>query len=102
MAKILDSGIIQATGRRKTSVAQVRLNLKGEGKIIVNSKPLDQFFHGMGKHQDSVRAPLKVAEIDGKCDAWVKVSGGGVTGQAGGHVQVAMSKAKMIAFPSEV
>jgi small subunit ribosomal protein S9 len=73
---------IIATGRRKTSVAQVRYFAPGEGKIVINSKPIDQFFGGLDRHKNSVTAPLRVAEVEGKCDLTIKVVGGGVTGQA--------------------
>jgi len=73
---------IVATGRRKTSVAQVRFLKDGEGKIIINAKPVEQFFNGLDRLQNSVRAPLRLAELEGKCDLFIKVTGGGVTGQA--------------------
>ena len=73
---------ILATGRRKTSVAQVRYFPQGEGKITINSKPIASFFGGLNRHQSAVTAPLRLAEVEGKCDLFIKVTGGGVTGQA--------------------
>lgn len=80
MAEPASSHPIRATGRRKTSVAQVRLFPEGQGVILINAKTLDQFFGGLGRHKSAVLAPLKEAE--GKCDVYVKVTGGGATGQA--------------------
>lgn len=83
MAKTNALETILATGRRKTSVAQVRLVTKGQGQILVNSKPLDQFFGGHERHRNDVMRPLKAIEGTGSYDIHVKVTGGGVTGQAG-------------------
>jgi small subunit ribosomal protein S9 len=77
-----DTAPILATGRRKTSVAQVRFFQPGEGKITINGKTLDDFFGGLDRHKNSVLAPLKLAEYEGKCDLSIKTTGGGVTGQA--------------------
>lgn len=83
MAKNIDTEDILATGRRKTSVAQVRLNQKGEGKILINSKTPEQFFGGHERHKLHAISPLKVTEGASAYDVSVKVIGGGVTGQAG-------------------
>jgi small subunit ribosomal protein S9 len=69
------------TGRRKTSVARVRLK-PGEGKFEVNKKPLDKYFSEDRDRNDAV-APLRATETFGKVDVFVNVSGGGITGQAG-------------------
>ena len=69
------------TGRRKTSVARVRL-VPGEGNIIVNGRPLDQYF-GLKTLELIVKQPLDVTETVGKYDVLAKVEGGGPTGQAG-------------------
>ena len=71
---------ISATGRRKTSIAQVRLS-PGEGKVTVNGKPVDQYFQGHERHREEALSPLKTEETK-NFDAWVKVEGGGITGQA--------------------
>lgn len=74
--------ILWATGRRKTSVAQVRLIPNGEGKIVVNKKPIEDFFGGNHRQIHSVRMPFVKAEEKGKgFDVQVKVAGGGTTGQ---------------------
>jgi small subunit ribosomal protein S9 len=69
------------TGRRKTSVARVRL-VAGEGNIVVNGRPLDQYF-GLKTLELIVKQPLNVADVLGKYDVIAKVEGGGPTGQAG-------------------
>lgn len=69
------------TGRRKTSVARVRL-VPGEGKIIVNQRPLDEYF-GLKTLELIVTQPLNVTDTVGKYDVLAKVEGGGVSGQAG-------------------
>lgn len=69
------------TGRRKTSTARVYLR-PGSGQIVVNERPLDQFF-GRETARMIVRQPLKVADLEEKFDVTVSVKGGGTTGQAG-------------------
>lgn len=69
------------TGRRKTSTARVRL-LPGDGKIVVNDKPLAQYF-GRDVLEEVVKQPLKATETLGQFDVVVKVEGGGTSGQAG-------------------
>jgi small subunit ribosomal protein S9 len=69
------------TGRRKTSAARVYIT-PGNGDIVVNGRPLDQFF-GRETARMIVRQPLVVAEAEGRFDVTVTVRGGGTTGQAG-------------------
>ncbi|MGH8216314.1 MAG: 30S ribosomal protein S9 [Rhodanobacteraceae bacterium] len=69
------------TGRRKTSAARVFLN-KGSGQIVVNGRPLDEFF-GRETSRMIVRQPLELTQMDDKFDIQVNVAGGGITGQAG-------------------
>jgi len=71
----------QATGRRKSSVARVRL-LPGTGKITVNKKDLEEYF-GMELVKAEVRRPFEVTGTAGKYDVIATVNGGGFTGQAG-------------------
>lgn len=73
--------LIWSTGRRKTSIAQVRLLPQGGGKVIVNGRPLDEYFRGRDRYCNEVLSPLKLDGVPGY-DAFIKVSGGGVTGQA--------------------
>ncbi len=70
-----------ATGRRKSSSARVYLNY-GNGNITINGRPLDVFF-GRQTTRMIVRQPLDVVEMNDKFDVNVKVSGGGISGQAG-------------------
>lgn len=70
-----------ATGRRKSSVARVRL-IPGTGIITVNKKPLDEYF-GMEIVRREVRRPFEIAGCEGKFDVVATVNGGGFTGQAG-------------------
>ncbi|MEM1436110.1 MAG: 30S ribosomal protein S9 [Pseudomonadota bacterium] len=69
------------TGRRKTSAARVYLT-PGTGRILVNRKPLDEYF-GRETARMVVRQPLAVAEMLDRLDVKVSVSGGGGSGQAG-------------------
>lgn len=69
------------TGRRKTSVARVRM-LPGEGNILVNGRPLDEYF-GRKTLELIIKQPLNVTDTIGKYDIVAKVEGGGPTGQAG-------------------
>jgi small subunit ribosomal protein S9 len=69
------------TGRRKSSTARVFLR-KGEGRITVNDRPLDEFF-GRETARMIVRQPLELTQSSDKFDIMVTVEGGGTTGQAG-------------------
>lgn len=77
-------GVAMGTGRRKTAVARVRLS-KGNGKITINGRALDEFFC-VGRDQSLVVAPLRATKTEGQVDVWVRVQGGGTTGQAGAVV----------------
>ena len=69
------------TGRRKNSVARVRV-YSGTGKIIINDRDIDDYF-GLDTLKLIVRQPLVLTETDEKFDVVCRVAGGGVTGQAG-------------------
>ncbi|SEP25759.1 MULTISPECIES: 30S ribosomal protein S9 [Propionispora] len=69
------------TGRRKTSVARVRL-VPGEGNVIINGRPLVEYF-GLKTLELIVKQPLNLTETIGKYDVLAKVEGGGPSGQAG-------------------
>lgn len=73
---------IWATGRRKTSVAQVRILPKGQGNITVNRKPVEEYFKGLPHQVRDVKAPVELVEAKAH-DFIVKVVGGGISGQAG-------------------
>ncbi len=70
------------TGRRKTSVARVRLYPGGTGKITINDRDIDEYF-GLETLKLIVRQPLTVTNTLGAYDIVANVVGGGVTGQAG-------------------
>ena len=70
-----------ATGRRKSSVARVRL-IPGKGEITINGRPMDAYF-GMELLRQEVRRPLVVTDTGDKFDVVARVAGGGSTGQAG-------------------
>ena len=72
----------QKTGRRKTSVAQVRLTPGGGGAIIINGTPYEEMFT-RPVHREAVTKPLILAEALGKYNVVVKVAGGGISGQSG-------------------
>ncbi len=69
------------TGRRKNSIARVRL-VPGDGKIIINGKTLDEYF-GLDTLKVIVRQPLNVTNTLDKFDVIASVEGGGFSGQAG-------------------
>jgi small subunit ribosomal protein S9 len=73
---------IWATGRRKTSVAQVRLIPQGEGKVMINAKTADDYFRGQEHRLRNVLAPIGLVEEAKKFDYALKIVGGGMTGQA--------------------
>lgn len=74
--------IYWATGRRKSSVARVRLVANGSGKIVINDKNIDEYF-GLETLKLIVRQPLALTNTAEKYDIIVNVYGGGLTGQAG-------------------
>jgi len=71
----------RGTGRRKTSVAQVRL-IPGEGKVLINKRPLTEYF-GKKTLEMVVKQPLVLTKTEGRYDIMATVKGGGITGQAG-------------------
>ncbi len=74
-------GTAWGTGRRKTSVARVRVK-PGTGKFIVNERPMEEYFC-VERDRSDVLAPLRITERLGQVDIAVNVEGGGPTGQAG-------------------
>jgi small subunit ribosomal protein S9 len=69
------------TGRRKSSIARIRL-LPGNGIITINKRDIDDYF-GLDTLKVIVRQPLEALSLTGKFDVIAAVQGGGVTGQAG-------------------
>ena len=80
-AKVKAKDIFVATGRRKTSVARVRLT-EGTGEITVNGREFTDY-HCTDYLQNLASAPLSVVEKKDKVDVVIKVTGGGAVGQAG-------------------
>lgn len=76
-----DSVQYYGTGRRKSSVARVRL-VPGTGKITINKRDIDDYF-GLETLKVVVRQPLDATKTLGKFDVLINVNGGGFTGQAG-------------------
>ena len=70
------------TGRRKSSVARVRVYENGTGAITINGRDIDDYF-GLDTLKLVVNQPLVAADLVGKVDLVVTVTGGGVSGQAG-------------------
>ncbi|MBQ2445740.1 MAG: 30S ribosomal protein S9 [Oscillospiraceae bacterium] len=70
------------TGRRKSSIARVRVYENGTGSIIINGRDIDNYF-GLDTLKLIVRQPLVSTDTIGKVDIICTVKGGGVTGQAG-------------------
>ena len=73
--------IFQGTGRRKSSVARVYLSL-GDGSITVNRRSLDEYF-GRETARMIVRQPLELVDMNNKVNLYIRVNGGGNSGQAG-------------------
>ncbi|MBI4497253.1 MAG: 30S ribosomal protein S9 [Chloroflexi bacterium] len=77
-----DALYFYGVGRRKTAVARVRLIPGGNGAIVINGKPHQEFFT-RPLHQGIISQPLRVTENLGKFNVVAKVEGGGMTGWAG-------------------
>ena len=92
MAKVF----INATGRRKTSIARVYLQ-KGKGKITINKKDFQEYFPTVPL-QNKVKKPLEVVEAVSKYDLTVNVKGGGITGQAEATM-LAIAKVLIVEIP---
>jgi len=69
------------TGRRKTAVARVRIRA-GESKVLVNERTMDDYFPRSQWRIHALEA-LKIANVEGKIDVFVRAHGGGLTGQSG-------------------
>ncbi len=70
---------IWGTGRRKTSVARVRIK-PGKGQFVINKKNAEEYFPG---EDMQIRMPMEVTKTAGKFDVFVTLNGGGVRGQVG-------------------
>ena len=85
------------TGRRKSSVARVRVYENGTGSIIINGRDIDDYF-GLETLKLIVRQPLVASDMLGKVDVVVTVAGGGVSGQAGA-IRHGISRALVLLNP---
>lgn len=82
--KIDKQGVAIGTGRRKTAVARVRIT-EGAGSLSINGRRLDDYFR-LERDRQAIEAPLRATDYYGKVDVWVRVDGGGTTGQTGAIV----------------
>ncbi|MFZ5917207.1 MAG: 30S ribosomal protein S9 [Chloroflexota bacterium] len=87
----------EGVGRRKTSTARVRIFPNGNGTIVVNDKPVDEYF-GRGWDVLHLSRPLEVAQLTDKFNVSVIVSGGGMSGQSGA-IQMGIARALLKANP---
>ena len=92
----MSTSYIYGTGRRKTSVARVRL-LPGDGGIVVNGKDVADYF-GATAAASSLRLPFRVTETEGRYSASILVAGGGFSGQAGA-IRHGIARALLSAHP---
>lgn len=69
------------TGRRKSAVARVRL-VPGEGQLVINGKPGDQYLQFNAEYLAAAKAPLETLGLENEYDILVNAHGGGLTGQA--------------------
>lgn len=75
------AGFVWGVGRRKTSVARVRIR-KGTGKVEINGRAVKDYFPTV-RQQIAVFGPLKHIGVEAKYDVFANIRGGGLTGQAG-------------------
>jgi small subunit ribosomal protein S9 len=92
----MSTSYIYGTGRRKTSIARVRL-LPGDGSMVVNGKDAEEYF-GNGPQLNALRMPFRVTETEGRYSASVLVAGGGFAGQAGA-IRHGIARALVRALP---
>ncbi len=76
-----ETSVFCATGRRKSSIARVRI-MSGKGNLTINGKTIDEYLPSEIL-KNVVKQPLQVTGTEGKFDVVVKVEGGGLSGQAG-------------------
>jgi small subunit ribosomal protein S9 len=88
----------EGVGRRKTSTARVRLYVGGTGSIVVNDKPAEAYFT-RERDAKQMREPLSATGAEGRYNITIKVSGGGITGQADA-VRMGMARALSKVDPS--
>ena len=87
------------TGRRKTSVARVRI-AEGSGKLLINGRELNEFFTE-DKDRAAIIGPLDLTDMRNKLDVYITINGGGITGQGGAACQgIARALKSMFGLPS--
>jgi small subunit ribosomal protein S9 len=72
----------RATGKRKTSIARVIVNRGGDGSIVCNGRPIEEYFPRAALVR-TARSPLAITGLEGQVSIVARLNGGGVTGQAG-------------------
>jgi small subunit ribosomal protein S9 len=94
---VADTQYYEGLGRRKTATARVRLYPGGDGTIVINDKPADEYF---GREQDirHLNEPLVATSNAGRFNVSVHVKGGGITGQAGA-IRLGIARALLKADP---
>ncbi len=90
-------GVAIGTGRRKTSVARVRIS-DGDGQLTINGREFTEYFP-MERDQQLVQGPLKATGTLGSLNIWVRVNGGGTTGQTGA-VLLGIARALQVKHPN--
>ena len=90
-------GVAMGTGRRKTSVARVRLK-PGSGSITINDRTFENYFP-IERDRLKIEAPLRACEKYGQVDIWVRAEGGGSTGQTGAVI-LGIARALDVMFPN--
>jgi small subunit ribosomal protein S9 len=87
----------EAVGRRKTATARVRLFPNGDGSVVINDKPMEQYFP-RGVDVLTLKSPLQVTGTEHRFNISIKVTGGGISGQAGA-VQLGIARALLKVDP---
>jgi small subunit ribosomal protein S9 len=90
-------GVAMGTGRRKTAVARVRIS-DGDGGFTVNEREMTAYFP-LERDQQMILAPLRATDMQNKVSIWVRVHGGGPTGQTGAVV-LGVARALEVKKPS--
>ena len=89
--------LLWGTGRRKSAVARVKMT-PGNGTIIINGRPDNEYFKNRPWLENTIREPFKITQMLGKFDVKVRANGGGVSGQAGA-IRHAVSRALLVVDP---
>lgn len=90
-------GVAMGTGRRKTSVARVRLKA-GSGKVEINGRTFEDYFP-IERDRLKIEAALKACDKFGQVDVWVRAEGGGSTGQTGAVI-LGLARALDVLYPN--